>query len=589
MCGISGIYRYTNITDNDTEKLGEMNREMKYRGPDGNDVWHDEKCGLAHTRLSIIGIENGAQPLWNEDKTLVLVCNGEIYNYVELKEELEAKGHNFSTKSDSETILHLYEEYGVNCIKKLRGMFAFLIWDTKVQKLFVARDRMGEKPMYFCDIPSGIVFSSELKAIRKNWICTPKINDSVLAECIRYNYPLDLRNTWIRQIKRIEAGEYAIIDKDGIEINRYWNIEGRKEEAIVKKEEAMKKTLSLLKESIDITLRSDVPVAVLLSGGIDSTTIAALAKETGREVHVISAGYKGHHGEDEREVAKRFAKDKGLIYHEVELDVKDFKELFEEYIHYIDEPICDVASMAQWALYKKAKEMGFKVLLSGLGGDELFFGYPYHNKIAESLRLRRELHNLSPLKTWDKKKAYIRWVRKNWRWLITGGSNIIKLDDKIPVDWTFDDYWKCINNGKWKEAYKNVHFSYPETATIDTVYEFLRTRFMNTLCLYLADRLGMGNSLEIRCPLLDHKLWEYVKTLPLDIVYDGRPKGFMRDMLTDILPEYILKAEKRGFTPPFGFIREMANEYNYRFLDSQYVFFNSMLADNMVSTLNKAN
>ncbi len=589
MCGINCIYRYTNVTHEDVERLEFMNREMAYRGPDGKGVWTDEKCGMAHTRLSIIGLENGAQPLVNEENTLVLVCNGEIYNYVELKEDLSGRGHVFRTDSDSEVILHLYAEMGERCVEKLKGMFAFLLWDRKRGRLMAARDRMGEKPLYYSEVPCGVVWSSELKAISKYWLKNARVRKEALAECVRYNYAMDLRNTWIEQVKRLEGGEYAIVDDSGMRIERYWSCETIQRKGDVNREEAMKVTLDKMRESVDMTLRSDVPVAVLLSGGIDSTTIAALAKETGREVHVICAGYKGHHDVDERIVAKRFAKDMGLVYHEVELDVEDFKRLFNEYIQYIDEPICDVASMAQWALYKKASEMGFKVLLSGVGGDELFFGYPYHNQVAESLMLRRELHGLLPWKTWGRRWQWAKWMSKHWKWVLTGGHSVKKIDDRLPVDWTYDAF-KCVQDTKigvknYGLGVTKVEFQYPEWADIDTVYECLRSRFMNTLCLYLADRLGMGNSLEIRCPLLDYELWEYVKGLPLSVVYDGRAKGFMRDMMRGVLPDYILDAGKRGFTPPMGYIKEMEQEYNYKALKGEYVFFNTIVADEVIYKL----
>jgi len=223
MCGISSIYRFTAITANDTDKLSLMNREMHYRGPDDEGVWSDNTCGLAQTRLSIIGLNNGHQPIFNEDKSLVLVCNGEIYNYNELKTKLIARGHRFYTDSDSETIVHLYEEYGVKCLDHLRGMFAFILYNTQTKQLFAARDRVGEKMLYYAQIQTGIVFSSELKAILKYYIDNPQLNANALAESIRYNYPIDVKNTYIEQIKRLQAGEYALVDSNGLTLHKYWD------------------------------------------------------------------------------------------------------------------------------------------------------------------------------------------------------------------------------------------------------------------------------------------------------------------------------------------------------------------------------
>jgi asparagine synthase (glutamine-hydrolysing) len=594
MCGISALYKFTQITDSDKDKLLLMNQEMHYRGPDENGIWANDICGLAHTRLSIIGLDNGKQPLFNEDKTLVLICNGEIYNYIELKKELEAKGHHFHSGSDSETILHLYEEYGVKCLEHLRGMFAFCLWDAQKKQLFVARDRVGEKTLYYAQLPTGIVFCTELKAILKYQLEKPQLDIHALAESIRYNYPLDLKNTYIEQIKRLRAGEYALVDQAGLETHFYWkrDLTPRFAGSFL---EAKTETLRLLRESVDICLRSDVPVGVLLSGGIDSSAIAALAKETGREVHVITAGYKGQHACDERDVAKRFAKEKGLIYHEVELDVTDFQNLFWEYTQYIDEPVSDVSSMSQWALYKKAKELGFTVLLGGLGGDELFYGYPQWNAMAESLKLKHEHQNLFPWKGSQKKKDFLKFMWKNWKYVLHAGYPT-KIDDKATMGWTYDDYMHfaekanlIFNNEKFYFKDIDVHTSFEDNrCEPDCVYDIGFHTFMNAQCLYLADRQGMGNSMEIRSPMIDYKLVEFVSSLPLEMKYKpNNPKYFLKEVLKDIVPNYILYAQKRGFTPPFDFIYKMNEDYEYNMMQSEYVFFNSMLADRVLSLLLK--
>ena len=287
MCGISSIYRFTKVTEKDIRKLQSMNREMRYRGPDGEGYWHDDTCALAHTRLSIIGLDNGAQPMFNADKSLVLICNGEIYNYKELQAHVAERGYRCQTDSDSEVILYLYELYGTGCLQHLRGMFAFCLYDTRKHQLFVARDRVGEKTLYYSQLPTGVVFSTELKAILKHYIDNPQLNVHAFAESIRYNYPMEQRQTWIEQIQRVQAGEYIMVSEQGIEWHQYWQpthepgFEGTAEEAKAE-------VLRLMRSSVAGCLQSDVPVAVLLSGGIDSSAIAAFAKETGKEIHVIS-------------------------------------------------------------------------------------------------------------------------------------------------------------------------------------------------------------------------------------------------------------------------------------------------------------
>ena len=591
MCGLSTLYRFAQITDDDKQKLVLMNKEMRYRGPDGEGYWNDDTCAMAHTRLSIIGLDNGAQPLFNADKSLILVCNGEIYNYKDLRHHLSSKGYAFATDTDCEVILYLYELYGTSCLQHLRGMFAFCLYDTKKKRLFVARDRAGEKPLYYAQLPTGIVFSSELKVILKYYVEKPQINIRAFAESIRFNYPIELQQTFVEQIKRLRAGEYALVDDKGLELHSYWKLKHR---PVFEgsKEEAKAEVLRLMRESVADCLQSDVPVAVLLSAGIDSSAIAAFAKETGKEIHVITAGYKGYYAQDERGMARRFAEEKGLVYHEVELDATDFEQLFDEYLQYVDEPVCDVSAMSQYALYKRAKELGFKVLLSGIGGDELFYGYPWQNRLAESLQLRNQHLELFPWK--GKKRAYLRYLANNWKNVLFAGYPTVKIDDAIPVTWTYEDYKRFASDATleikgemacFKDA--DVHFSFPTDADLDSVYDFTFTRFMRNLCLYLSDRLGMANSVEIRSPFVDNKLVDFVTSLPMEMKFtNGQPKGFLKDCLQGILPENVLNAPKRGFEPPWVFIKKMNSMYQYQVIHSSYVFYNSMMADKLLSRLN---
>jgi asparagine synthase (glutamine-hydrolysing) len=592
MCGISAIYRYTSITETDRQKLHVMNEEMHYRGPDDRGVWTDDHCGLAQVRLSIIGLEKGKQPLFNEDKSLVLVCNGEIYNYIELKQDLIKKGHYFNSDSDSETILHLYEEYGAKCLDYLRGMFSFCLWDSRKKQLFAARDRIGEKTLYFAQVPCGIVFSSELKAILKNYIENPQVSLEQLAEPIRFTSPVDKSNTFIEQIKRFEPGHYILVNETGLHKYQYWNrnVDDTFSGSFT---EAMNSTFRLMQESVDICLRSDVPVAVMLSGGIDSSSIAAMAKETGREVHTITAGYKGQHDCDERDVAKIFAKEKGFVYHEIELDENDFKDSFDEFTRYMDEPVTDFAAFAQWALYKKVKNLGFKVLLGGMGGDELFYGYGYWNELAESLTIHRKHQSLFPWKGMEKKKEYLQFLLKNWKYVLYAGYPK-KISDSSINFWMYDDYKKFARDAsfewddrKYSFNESDIHFSFGDTLPgreLDYIYRFLFDKTMIMAYLYLSDRLGMGNSVEVRSPLLDYKLVEFVSSLPKNLKYrKDNPKFFLKEIMKGIVPDYILHAPKRGFTPPVQFVKDCTQNYDYRFFKADYKFYNSVLADRILS------
>ncbi len=595
MCGISSIFRYHSITPKDIQNLELMNKEMVYRGPDDAGTWHDTCCGIAQTRLSIIDVANGHQPLFNEDKSLVLVCNGEIYNYIELREELKKEGHVFASNSDSETILHLYENYGTNCLEKLRGQFAFCLWDTKKQQLFAARDRIGEKTLYYSNIPDGgFVLCSELKTIIKYYIPHPQVNLEELAAPIRYTAPLSYGDTFVEQIKKVEPGQYLVVDKNGLLKYYYWK-QSYKTTFSGSFEEAKSYTLNLMREAVDINLRSDVPIAVMLSGGIDSSAIAVLAKETGREVHTITAGYSGEHDCDEREVAKRFAKERGFIYHEVELGEKDYNNCFNEFTQYIDEPITDSAAIAQWALYKKVKSLGFKVLLGGMGGDELFYGYPYYNELADSLAIHRQHQALFPWKGLAKKKAYLRFLFKNWKYILQAGYPRKIADDSIGF-WMYDDYKKFADTAQYtldglENSFRNLnmYFNFKNAESgkeIDLIYEFAFHNIMTMAYLYLSDRLGMGNSIEIRSPLLDYKLVEGVNSLPVSYKYrNNEPKYFLKQVLRGIVPDYILYAPKRGFTPPDSFVNDVVENYQYKFFSAEHKFYNSVLADRLLDLL----
>ena len=291
--------------------------------------------------------------------------------------------------------------------------------------------------MYYAQLPTGVVFGSSLKDVLQ-YIKHPQLRVHELAQPIRHNYPIDLQHTWIEQIKRLRAGEYAVVDADGLRLHTYWK-RNHTPIFIGTKQQAIERVRQLIRNSVKRCMQSEEPVAVLLSGGIDSTSLALFAKECQKEVHVISAGYKGQYACDERSVAKRFAEEHGLIYHEVELDSSDFQQLFDEYVPHIDEPCFDVSSMSQYALYKKAAEMGFKVILSGLGGDELFYSYKDDNAIAESLQLRRDFDACFPLK--KKWRQYLRFIAKHWHYVLLANNPILE-DDKLPIAWTYNDYVK---------------------------------------------------------------------------------------------------------------------------------------------------
>ena len=487
----------------------------------------------------------------------------------------------------AEQIISLYDQHGCDCVKYLKGVLSFCLYDANCKQLLVVRDRLGVQQMYYAQLPTGVVFSSSLSEVLQ-YVRHPQIRAHELAQPIRHNYPMDLQHTWIEQIKRLCAGEYAIVDADGMRLHTYWkrnhtpSFEGTKEQAIADVQR-------IIRASVKRCMQTDGPVAVLLSGGIDSTTLALFAKECPKEVHVISAGYKGQYACDERVVARRFADEYGLIYHEVELDANDFQSLFDEYVQYIDEPCFDVSSMSQFALYKKAAEMGFKVILSGLGGDELFYSYKDDNAQAYAMQLRREFDACFPLKkNWRK---YMRFMAKNWRYVLMANHPILE-DDKLPTLWTYNDYKKFAATASLQQDGETIFFrdidvqapSFPYIAGVNEVYDNKFSTFANQLCVYLGNKLGTACGVELRYPLLDSELVEFLDSLPLDMKFDPKvPKRFQKEVMHGLLPDYILYARKRGFEPPFDFIRKMCGQYKYQMLLSDHVFFNSMMADKLLT------
>ncbi len=471
------------------------------------------------------------------------------------------------------------------------GRTSLIEYDADKHVLRVRRDKIGLQTIYYTQLPTSIVFATNLKEILA-LLPRPQIRAHELAQPIRHNYPIDLQNTWIEQIKRLRAGEEAIVDKNGLRLHTYWkrdytpSFHGTKEEAIAE-------TLRLMRQSVRKCIETaDGPVAVLLSGGIDSSSLAAFAKEVQQEVHVISAGYKGNKYTacDEREVAKQFAAEKGLIYHEVELNEADFEQLLEELLPYLDEPCFDVSCMAQYALYRKAAEMGFKVILSGLGGDEQFYSYKDDNAAAEALRLRREHQALFPLN--KHKREFITFMVKHWKEVIFANKPIM-LNDRLLTNWTYDDYYKFaddarLNYGNEEIQFNemNVEYQFRDSDTLNDIYDFIFSTFASQLCVYLGNKLGAANGVELRYPLLDAELVAFLDTLPLSMKFDPRrPKQYQKDVMAGIVPDYILYAKKRGFEPPFEFIRTIAARYKYKYIQATHKFFNSVVADKMIDKL----
>jgi asparagine synthase (glutamine-hydrolysing) len=532
MCGINCILDFTNSLQNRAALVRYMNTQMVYRGPDDEGVYSDDQVALGIRRLSIIDVAGGHQPLFNEDRTLVLVCNGEIYNYVELMRDLKGRGHRFMSGSDAEAILHLYEEKGEQCLEDLRGMFAFVLWDSRRGRLFAARDRVGIKPLYTAQHDGVLWLSSELKAIVGAAGISPTLRPLAVYQFLLYGYAIDQRHTVVEEVKRVPPGEYLLADASGTTLTRYWTPRFGGDQGIADRSD--EEILDTLATAVRLHLRSDVPVGILLSGGIDSSTVAAFAARSGHNYTALCAGYAGNHAVDERQQAHATASHLELSYVDVVLDPASYEADFDELVRHYDEPVGDPAAMPQWSLYRQARQLGYKVLLSGIGGDEVFFGYPQWNCAGEQSR------SLSTVE-------FRQWI------------GFDQDADRIRTAGLLDR----LSGQELREAIQTanepLHFLRDQAPPgPDAMASMMFGAYLVHNGCYLADKLGMGCSVEVRVPFLDHQLVQSVFELPLSRRFDpGCSKVMLRRLLRGLVLGVVLDGQKRGFTPPGEYIDQL--------------------------------
>src|SRR5262249_47088375 len=386
MCGIAGLVSREVVTAREREMVASVNAGLGHGGPDSSGEFQDAHVARAMRRLSIIDVAGGSQPLWNEDRTLVLVANGEIYNFVELREELERAGHRFATGSDCETILHLYEDLGWRCVTRLRGMFAFALWDTRRRNLLLARDRMGEKPLYLAANPNRVVFASELRALVSAGVVPLELDPPAIDAYFHYQY-IPEPGTPVRGVRKLPPACILTVSLDPwhVKQQRYWHLQ---DVAPIDADPAATLRAELDRVS-QLVVRSDVPVGVALSGGLDSSAVAALAVRNypGR-MHAFTVGYEGCPESDERSDARELANYLGIPFHEVELRTADVVKSFPELVSRRDDPIADISGPGYDAVFKLAREHDVPVLLQGQGGDELFWGYPWVRQAVTASELK---------------------------------------------------------------------------------------------------------------------------------------------------------------------------------------------------------
>ena len=558
MCGIYGIFDPATRIDDSmrawSKRAGEL---LRHRGPDdqGCEERMQGHCLLGHTRLSIIDLEGGKQPLRNEDDSIWVICNGEIYNYVELRAQLIEKGHRFRTHSDSEVLVHLYEEKGPALLDDLVGMFAFVLLDERNRRLLAARDRFGEKPLYWVQTGEyGIAFASEMKALTPLPQLDRQLDVAALAQFLALRY-IPAPRTHLRSVRKLTAGEALMASSDGIRRWRYWQPEFPRNGAgkLPAKAEAAEQIRHRIRECVRIRLRSDVPLAAFLSGGIDSTFVVSSMRELmpGAKFSTFCASFEDEEL-DESPCARMIAERIGSDHHEVHFTTEQILTSFEALIDHYDEPFADASMFPTFAVCRAAREH-CKVMLSGDGGDECFAGYREFFRYYPLHGLRRfpginaAAGGLVP--HWHSSWRGIGLLR----FLSSSDWNLLYPDDQrnsLPQIFLAPfaaDAAQGIEELHTR-AQHHARLVYPRSAI-----ESMTAGYLPEQILVKVDRASMKSALECRTPFLDRELMEFVRTLPLDYHFErGLGKALLRRALPDWVPEQIRWREKRGFTPPLA-------------------------------------
>jgi len=565
MCGICGIL-YPGASQNvDRNTLATMNRQIVHRGPDDDGFFVEGNVGLAMRRLSIIDLKTGHQPLSNEDESLWIIFNGEIYNHTELRAELETRGHRYRTRSDTETIVHLYEQYGRDCVKYLRGMFAFAIWDRRRKTLFAARDHLGIKPFYYRYDGKTLLFGSEIKTILSYPGVRAELDPGVLAEYLAFGY-LAGSHTMFAGIDKLPPGHTLEVDAAGqLKIECYWDLTVPVDEEFRPREYYVKSYRELLESCVSSHLMSDVPLGVFLSGGLDSSAIAALTTKIRREpIETFSVGYE-EESFSELPYARQMAQHIGSRHHEVRLNRQEFFAALPTLIWHEDEPIVWPSSVSLYFVAKLARER-VKVVLTGEGSDETLGGYMRYAWTLANSRMDRVYRLLTP--------AFFR------QWMRNGiGSGVLPSGLRRKLEHTFfgrdgaswpsfyfDNFYSAFSAAEQgelltpraRELGGNAYASsmdYWDKSSGDLLHQLLCTDIHTYMVelLMKQDQMSMAASIESRVPFLDHVLVEFTARIPSRYLIQGLSgKHILKLAVKDLLPHSIVSRRKMGFPTPWA-------------------------------------
>jgi asparagine synthase (glutamine-hydrolysing) len=572
MCGITGIVTTDRLKEEDRDLLQRMTRMLHHRGPDGEGFYFDEHTGLGHRRLSIIDLDAGKQPMCNEDESVWVTFNGEIYNYLDIRKDLIAKGHKFKTESDTEVIVHLYEEVGEKFSERLRGMFAIGLWDRNNRRLILSRDRIGKKPLYYARAGAAIFFASEMKSL----LLAPGVERAIDYEAVSDYFSLlyvPAPKSIFKSIRKVRPAHYLVIDQSGMRENCYWDLDF---DAPQEKSEKVwcEEFLAAYQEAVRLRLRSDVPLGAFLSGGVDSSSVVALmSRINGTRVTTCSVGFDEKEFDESAEAAA-FAASLHTDHHEERVRPDALGVLGKLVWHY-DEPFADSSAVPTYYVSQAARRH-VTVALSGDGGDENFAGYRryFHDCLEDRARsylpegLRRPV--FSALGRWYPKLDWaprflraqatfralsyrsvegyfysVSAVKPDIKNSLLGPDLMHKLNGYTPLT-LFDDFY---HRPERADHLSRLQYLDMKTYLVDDI-------------LVKVDRASMANSLEVRSPLLDHVLMELIARMPSALKLKGKTgKYIFKKALEPVLPESILTRPKQGFGVPLaGWFRKELKE-----------------------------
>ena len=545
MCGIVGVYDPTGCVDR--RLIEKMNATVSHRGPDGRGIYLERNIGLGHSRLKVLDLSDRAkQPMMDADGCVAVSLNGEIYNYRQLKKELDKK-YQFMSKSDTEVLVYGYKEWGTAVFDKLNGMFAIAVWDRKEKKLILARDRIGKKPLFYFWNGKTCVFGSELKSLLLHPNVTKEIDEESMAKYFTFGYvpsPFSI----FKNIKKVLQGSFIVFKNEKMDEIRFWDLPVS--EMRISEEDALYELEALLEKAVAIRLESDVPLGFLLSGGVDSTLIAAIGKRVGADIHTFSIGFRNKEY-DEAPDARRIARYLGAKHTELYLDERDFLSFINDSTTFFDEPFAD-SSLIPSRFLSEITKRHVTVALSGDGGDELFGGYTKYVNLRQALplyhlpiqarRLSGYLLSMLPFNKAEKagwavrsetREKLLQWLVSIWK-----TNELHQLFPRANIDWSETLFWQTLSRFSGRDIFTRLMAADIKTYLCDDI-------------LQKVDRSSMSVALETRCPFLDYRVVEFAIQLPLCMKYRRlKQKYILKKLLERYVPRHLWDRQKHGFNVP---------------------------------------